>query len=490
MQALSPVLNTYPSDLKSVFRLYVKELNHQEKIIQYNNLPVLNLPADWPYTFHNTNYSINEALGAINNMIAEDKKIIVKFDSEWASELEGKPISDYNHVIIEVTFVLVPGAKLQLCNGEPLSSYGTPPFKKFTRLNAIAVTAGSSILLIDDPKNQIEIADPAITIEEEEVTWEYHNDLVDEHDLNNNLGYMEVRNIEQHISFMEDVWHALKRISTPKILQVEFERELTDAVILLDQSCSFMKLRIDLVAVTKVLESQGKTFSYERRKNKEWVQARIRRVVSPPKKIIDQVYNVIMTFSALKYAATQQSLCTKQSSKEAENFLTLISSGYLSYLAVISLYQVRRKDKHDLNVYRCLRGTNSLEGGVHQNLNRRFDAFNASVKLAFALMTEYKTRHNLDVDVLNRTGKAYKSHYDIWLKDKTQLLNFDISMVTGDQIEDLGFSKYAKTGKSDRNIDLLSRRQGTLFPILPVHTDAEKKYLFREMITDFYNNAR
>ncbi|KAG2216645.1 hypothetical protein INT45_013235 [Circinella minor] len=80
-------------------------------------------------------------------------------------------------------------------------------------------------------------------------------------------------------------------------------------------------------------------------------------------------------------------------------------------------------------------------------------------------MTEYRTRHNLDVGVPNRTGKAYKSHYNIWLKDKTQLLYlklddalpdhwrdwrnssactsttevFDISMVTGEQIEDLWF---------------------------------------------------
>ena len=117
--------------------------------------------------------------------------------------------------------------------------------------------------------------------------------MVDEDDLSNDLGYMEVQNVEQHTSFMEDqdlkaygiellkpryekikkqlssknnkipttrivqdVWHALKCISTPKrhSLQVEFERELTDPVMLLDQS--------DLVAVTKVLESQGKKISY------------------------------------------------------------------------------------------------------------------------------------------------------------------------------------------------------------------------------------
>ena len=104
-----------------------------------------------------------------------------------------------------------------------------------------------------------------------------------------------------------------------------------------------------------------------------------------------------MTFGALKDVATQQPLFTRQSWKEAENFLALIGSGYLSDPPGISLYQVRRKDKHGLNVYRCLRGTNSLEGGVHQNLNRRFGASNASVRLTVALMTEYKTRHNLDV---------------------------------------------------------------------------------------------
>ncbi|KAG2225005.1 hypothetical protein INT45_000126 [Circinella minor] len=108
----------------------------------------------------------------------------------------------------EVTSVLVPGVKLQLCNGTPLSSYGTPPFKILARLNAMRPrkvnsreqSGGSSILLIDDPKNQIEIADQTITGEEEEC----NNDLVDEDDINNDLGYMEVQSVEQHASFMED----------------------------------------------------------------------------------------------------------------------------------------------------------------------------------------------------------------------------------------------------------------------------------------------
>ncbi|KAI7847035.1 hypothetical protein BDC45DRAFT_542290 [Circinella umbellata] len=303
----------------------------------------------------------------------------------YISEFEGKPISD-NHAIVEVTSVLVPGAKSQLCNGTPLSSYGTPPFKILARLNAMRLhkvnsreeSDGSSILLIDDPKNQIEIADQTITGEEEEC----NNDLVDKDYINNNLGYMEVQSIKQHASFMEDqdlkaygisllmpryekikkqlsfkndkiptthivqdVWHALKRISTPKrhSLQVEFERELTDAVML-------------------------------------WIK--------------------------------------------------------VTWLRLSKYWKV-------------------------------------------------KARKLVTVGVPKRTGKAYKSHYDIWLKDKTQLLYlkiddalpnhlrdwrnsstctvttevFDISMVTGDQIEDLGFNKYSKSGKGDRNTDLVSCRQ-------------------------------
>ncbi|KAG2216642.1 hypothetical protein INT45_013232 [Circinella minor] len=208
-----------------------------------------------------------DLISRINTSLAEICAVVLGCQSKKGTEtpekaigeFEGKPISD-NHAIVEVTSVLVPGAKLQLCNGTPLSSY----------VNSREQSGGSSILLIDDPRNQIEIADQTITGEEEEC----NNDLVDEDDINNDLGYMEVQSVEQHASFMEDqdlkaygisllklryekikkqlssknenipttriivqdVWYALKLISTPKrhSLQVEFERKLTDAVMLLD----------------------------------------------------------------------------------------------------------------------------------------------------------------------------------------------------------------------------------------------------------------
>src|SRR6266566_580904 len=131
-----------------------------------------------------------------------------------------------------------------------------------------------------------------------------------------------------------------------------------------------------------------------RRQRKTWLQARIRRVIPPPETILEPVYNVLAQYGVLKCAATGDPLFDKQAWNEASNFLTVIGKGYLSDPQSLSMYQAQRRDKHGLMVYRCVRGTNSLEGGIHQNVIRRFGAYNASPEFACNLMTEYRTRHN------------------------------------------------------------------------------------------------
>jgi hypothetical protein len=67
-----------------------------------------------------------------------------------------------------------------------------------------------------------------------------------------------------------------------------------------------------------------------------------------------------------------------------------------------------------LPIYRCIRGTNSLEGGVHQNVIRFFGSFNAIPRFADSLLAVYRHMHNLKIGFLHRTGGNYKYHFDIW----------------------------------------------------------------------------
>ena len=56
-------------------------------------------------------------------------------------------------------------------------------------------------------------------------------------------------------------------------------------------------------------------------------------------------------------------------------------------------------DKNNLPMYRCSRGTNSLEGGVHQNIIRKFGSFGAGPHMTDCMLADYRLRHNIDVCV-------------------------------------------------------------------------------------------
>ncbi|KAG2191722.1 hypothetical protein INT47_004709 [Mucor saturninus] len=72
--------------------------------------------------------------------------------------------------------------------------------------------------------------------------------------------------------------------------------------------------------------------------------------------------------------------------------------------------------------FKCVRGTNSLEGGVHQNIIRKFGSLGAEPELTDCALTEYRLRHNTDAGALNRLGYEHKGHYDPWLNQVIEKL--------------------------------------------------------------------
>jgi hypothetical protein len=79
------------------------------------------------------------------------------------------------------------------------------------------------------------------------------------------------------------------------------------------------------------------------------------------------------------------------------------------------LYFFIRNGKNGLPIYRCLCGTNSVEGGVHNPIHRKFGALNASVQLADSLLADHRHHYNTDVGMANYHGVQYKGHYDPWV---------------------------------------------------------------------------
>jgi hypothetical protein len=71
--------------------------------------------------------------------------------------------------------------------------------------------------------------------------------------------------------------------------------------------------------------------------------------------------------------------------KESKSMLQLVEEGYLSDPPGVQLYVKIGEDKDGLVLYRCFRGTNTVEGGVHQNMIKSFGSYNAGPELALLL---------------------------------------------------------------------------------------------------------
>lgn len=307
-----------------------------------------------------------------------------------------------------------------------------------------------------------------------------------------------------------DIWHAMDQfpISVHHGMRRPFARALRDAIFMPDQS--------DFTAINAVLETRGTSFSSMMLTHSEWVLRRLRRHVPAPEKLLPRVFEVIEKFGPLKDAKTGQPLFNKTCWDLAKNFLENVRRGYYSDPPGVQLYYPQKKDKDGLMRYKCIRGTNGVEGGIHQNIIRRFGAFNASPRFAIALLRDYCLIHNMKVGYFNRTGLSWPGSCDIWILNKLahiteQLelldvfqapenrrylwINGDAYVRSKETFGILPLSSHARTEMTMQTYDpqfaqaqkmrhqYLASKQLTKFAVLPVHT-REEKSLFRMFVGD------
>ncbi|KAF5382657.1 hypothetical protein D9615_003030 [Tricholomella constricta] len=194
--------------------------------------------------------------------------------------------------------------------------------------------------------------------------------------------------------------------------------------------------------------------------------------------------------------------------KQAAGIVRVAELGLLSDPPGFSLYRKIGTDPDGLTVYRCLRGTNSIEG-----------------ELADAALANIRHRRNTTVGWFNRTGKRYRGHFDNWRTDEIVELaaelninpSFPIPSILGTRIatkESSGIIRVPKSLTSsygmhrvesvvqegtpyhrDMPVHLLThlstarlsvyeylrQRQQTAHAVVPIHTSAEYK-LFNELL--------
>lgn len=168
-----------------------------------------------------------------------------------------------------------------------------------------------------------------------------------------------------------------------------FAKTFRDALFVIDTA--------DKANVTAILERQGTTWDAALKRRPRWVWKRVRRYVPEPLVLEPLVEKVFATFGPIICSKSNRPLFSSEANKKGKAVLRDIRQGFVSDPPDIPLYYKTGFDQHGLAKYRCIRGTNLLEGGLHQKMIAKFSTYQASVPFAVQLMGEYVLRHNLNV---------------------------------------------------------------------------------------------
>ncbi|KAG6825492.1 hypothetical protein H0H92_003568 [Tricholoma furcatifolium] len=226
----------------------------------------------------------------------------------------------------------------------------------------------------------------------------------------------------------------------------------------------------------------------------DWLLRRCKRIIPPAEHLFPVIKKVFNTLGPLKDAKSGLPLFNSAAWAVTKNILLLISRGHLSDPPNIPLfYQVGIDKKTGLPLYRCMRGTNMTEGGVHTHLRSRLPSSGVSV------------------GTFNSTGKHYIGHYSIWLTNELQEMLALAQPMLADPPKMIGWvngnlyqptsevagvlpippdiraqsamGRYIGALHSKQRHSFLASMQGTRKPVLPIHNSHERK-LFHKLMTD------
>ena len=108
--------------------------------------------------------------------------------------------------------------------------------------------------------------------------------------------------------------------------------------------------------------------------NPRYIAACTPHYVPPPSVLVPAIEHIFNMFGNAKDASTGAPLFTKHAWQKAGAVLELARQGYLSDLDGVVLYEQAGVDKDGLLLWKCLQGTNKVEGGPHGDIYCKFGA--------------------------------------------------------------------------------------------------------------------
>ncbi|KAJ7204383.1 hypothetical protein GGX14DRAFT_646836 [Mycena pura] len=195
----------------------------------------------------------------------------------------------------------------------------------------------------------------------------------------------------------------------------------------------FLRDKDDEAAVRAVLEKKGIDWEWAKHAMSSSLNRRIRRYI-PPRDILEKRLRALFDAYRNIVCSTETGKSTvffsKEANEMAERLLETVRKGFLSDPIGFSLYFKMFIDADGLIVYRTVRGTNSLEGGIHMVVRRVFGSLQASPELAECILLNWFARHNKKVGTYNRTGVKFRGHHDTALIDEICELAIEVGVKT------------------------------------------------------------
>lgn len=339
--------------------------------------------------------------------------------------------TDKNHMIIRVSNVRRPGAKIECLGGttfddllekEKSSLEQVPwPIKALRPLPSDKPAPSFTAPLQWREETQVQYDEPEPTDDTlaEEADGNDHMDFDDEpeHDEPDSHGNQPLHLDNGSPYFLgsrshtkQDIEHIFIRFT--RVLSKQhgafgtFMSRLSDAFFVPNQS--------DIEFVKEALRVAG--LSEEQINSKKWnyFKRRIRRTVPSPLELEKQFNRVVNLMAGLEDNKTGKALFGRKAWNLYKSTLTHIRKGCMSDIPELNYYVRIGEDSNGIPIFRCLRGTSALEG-YHQKVRQLIRGFNVSPRFAIALLYEFIHRWNHDIDIrILGLPPRYTNFYDGW----------------------------------------------------------------------------
>eukprot|EP00466_Bigelowiella_natans_P009731 jgi/Bigna1/137791/aug1.41_g12499 len=155
-----------------------------------------------------------------------------------------------------------------------------------------------------------------------------------------------------------------------------------------------------------------------------WLSKRVRRCVPKCDVLFEWANKVHMQCRDVLDKKTKKPLFNDAARKKMDEVPKLLKDGHGTDPEIPLHCRIGTCKGSGLPLWRCARGTNSVEG-VHQKTTKLFRGANLSVQLADCILRDFVHHHNTGVGSKNRSLPNF-GHTQVWVEERTQPLCMEL----------------------------------------------------------------